>query len=163
VYDHHIYRFRVVGRELVLAVDRLLQHFNVVLHTTATDIGHGRPPADLFTAFVVVNGVAFVALATVLYLATANGDEWRLPYVVLVVLVALSGYVVTPYDNLGYLLTVAAVVVALQGRVWGPPLCLVLACVGTATRESFVVALAAVAGTAGGASSGCGIPSGGRR
>jgi hypothetical protein len=144
-YEHHIYRFRVVGRELVLAVDRVLQHFNVVLHTTATDIGHGRPPADLFTAFVVVNGVAFVALATVLYLATAAGAEWRSSYIVVIVLVALSGYVVTPYDNLGYLFTVAAVVVALQGRWWAPPLCLVLACIGTATRESFVVALAAVA------------------
>jgi hypothetical protein len=132
----------------LLAVGRVLRHFDIALHTTATEIGHGRPPADLFTAFVVVNGVAFVALASVLYLVTvaAAGDEdWRLSYVVMIVLVALSGYVVTPYDYLGYLFTVTAVVVALQPRWWAPPVCLLLACGGTATRESFVVAVAAVA------------------
>lgn len=146
-YDNGVYQYRVLGRELVLAVGRVLQRFDVVLHTTATDIGHGRPPGDLFTAFVVVNGLSFVALATVLYLVTAaaGAEEWRLSYVVLIVLVALSGYVVTPYDNLGYLFTVAAVVVALRPRAWAPPVCLVLACAGTATRESFVVAVAAVA------------------
>src|SRR5581483_11462417 len=62
-----------------------------------------------------------------------------------IVLVALSGYVVTPYDNLGYLLTALAVVVALTGRPWSPPMCLVLAVAGTATRESFAVAVVAVA------------------
>ncbi|MEW6471862.1 MAG: hypothetical protein AB1679_06305 [Actinomycetota bacterium] len=145
-YRHGVYRYRVVGRELVVAVGRVLDHFGVALHTIATDIGHGRPPADLFTALLVVNGVAFVALAMLLYAVTARAaDEWRLSYVIVVVLVALSGYVVTPYDNLGYLLTVGAVVVALSGRPWAPPLCLVLAGVGTATRESFVVAVAAVA------------------
>lgn len=147
-YRHGVYQYRVLGRELVLAVGRVLHHFNVVLHTTATDIGHGRPPADLFTAFVVVNGVALVALASVLYLATVarpGAGDWRLSYVVLIVLVALSGYVVTPYDYLGYFFTVAAVVTALQPRSFAPPLCLVLACAGTATRESFVVAVAAVA------------------
>jgi hypothetical protein len=131
-------------------VGRVLRHFNLAVHTTATDIGHGRPSADLFTAFVVVNGVAFVALAAVLYLvtvaaATAGDEDWRLSYVVVIVLVALSGYVVTPYDFLGYLLTVTAVIVALQPRPWAPPLCLLLAAAGTATRESFVVAVAAAA------------------
>ena len=146
-YENGVYRYRVLGRELVLAVGQVLQRFNVTLHTTATDIGHGRPPGDLFTAFVVVNGVSFVALAIVLYLVTAaaGDDDWRLSYVVVIVLVALSGYVVTPYDNLGYLFTVAAVVVALRPRPWAPPVCLVLACAGTATRESVVVAVAAVA------------------
>jgi hypothetical protein len=145
-YRHGVYRYRVLGRELVVAAGRVLEHLNLALYTLATDIGHGRPPADLFTALVLVNGVAFIALAVVLYVATAARDsDWRLPYVILIVMVALSGYVVTPYDNLGYLLTVSAVVVALVGRPWAPPMCLVLACAGTATRESFVVAAAAAA------------------
>ena len=145
-YRHGVYRYRVLGRELVVAAGRALEHFNVALHTLATDIGHGRPPADLFTALVVVNGAAFIALAALLYATTAARDsDWRLPYVILVVLVALSGYVVTPYDNLGYVLTVAAVVVALEARPWAPPVCLLLACAGTATRESFAVAVAAAA------------------
>ena len=167
-YGHGVYQYRVLGRELVLAVGRVLRHFNLALHTTATDIGHGRPPADLFTAFVVVNGAAFVALAAVLYLvtvaaATAGDEDWRLSYVVVIVLVALSGYVVTPYDYLGYLFTVTAVVVALQPRPWAPPLCLLLAAGGTATRESFVVAVAAVAAARVGRSAGGATPCGGRQ
>ena len=143
-YEHGIYRFRVIGREVVVAVADLLDHLGVVLHTTATDIGHGRPPDDLFTAFVVVNGVAFVALAMVLYFTSVVDDRSRIAYLTMVVVVAISGYVVTPYDHLSYVFTVAAVLAALAGRPWSWPACLVLAVVGTATRESFLVAAAAV-------------------
>jgi hypothetical protein len=141
-YRHGIYRYRVIGRELVLYVARLLEDLKFTLHTHATDIGHGRPPGDLFTAYVLVNGVAFVALAALLYKTTDRGDST--PYLVLVVLVAMSGYVVTPYDNLSYLLMVTAVVVALRRRPWSWIACLPLAMAGTATRESFFVGVAAV-------------------
>ena len=60
------------------------------------------------------------------------------------VVTALGGYVVTPYDDLGYLTVASAVVVALTNRRWSWPICFLLAVVGTATRESFVVAVAAL-------------------
>lgn len=145
-YRHGVYRYRVVGREAVLFVARLLNHFGVALHTTAIDNIRGGARWELFTAFVVVNGLAFVGLALVLYAATVRRAEWVAPYAVLVALVAASGYVVTPYDFLGNLLMAVAVVVALWlgDRPWAWPLLTLVAVIGTGTRESFFVAVAAV-------------------
>lgn len=147
-YRHGIYRYRVVGREAVLFADRGLHHFHLALHTPAVDLARGGATWELFTAFFVVNGLAFVAWAALLYGATVGAErsgqraQWVAPYLVLVVLVAASAYVVTPYDTLSYLLVTAACVGAFRGWPW--PALLVLAVVGTATRESFMVGVAAV-------------------
>jgi hypothetical protein len=141
-YEHGIYRYRVVGREAVVFVAKVLNHFHLVVVTPAV----GR--SDLFTALLVVNGAAFVAFTLLLYAATAREPGWLGPYVVLVVLVGASGYVVTPYDHLSYLLMLAAALVAFGPRPGPWWLCAVLGVVGVATRESFLVACAAAVGVA---------------
>ena len=144
-YRHGIYRYRVVGREAVLVTDRVLHHFHLALHTPAVDLARSGATWELFTAFFVVNGVAFLALAALLYRVTVRSEQWAqwvVPYLVVLVLVAASAYVVTPYDMLSYVVLVAACVGAFAGWPW--PTLLVLAVVGTATRESFLVGVAAV-------------------
>jgi hypothetical protein len=142
-YWHGVYAYRILGRELVLATRRLLDHFGLFVHTTSTDLGQGKPTKDLFTAFVVVNGAALLTLTTLLYVANFATSEWALAYVTLVVLIVVSGYVVTPYDNLSYLWITASLLVVMQDNGWAWFPALLVAIVGTATRESFLVAVAA--------------------
>jgi hypothetical protein len=88
--------------------------------------------------------MAFVGFCLLLCLVTVKDRNFASPYLVLVVLAAAGGYVVTPYDYLSYLLVAAAVLAAFAARRWSWPVCLVLSVLGTATRESFFVATAAV-------------------
>jgi hypothetical protein len=143
-YRHGIYRYRVLGTELLLLIGRITQHFNIHIETRAVVQTQGSEHWNLFTAFFILNGLAFLAFALLLYLVTVRDQRWLPPYLVLVVVTALGGYVVTPYDDLGYLTVASAVVVALTNRRWSWPICFLLAVVGTATRESFVVAVAAL-------------------
>ena len=139
VYDNHrdITRYRVVGRVLVLRTADLLNHFHLALRTPGTHDG------DVFTALVVVNGVGFIGLALLLYRRTAQRNGWLIPYLVMISLVAASAYVVTPYDQLSYVLT-AALCFALFGARPRPPLVVgSLAVLGVATRESVFIGVAA--------------------
>ena len=69
--------------------------------------------------------------------------EWVVPYLVIVALAIAGAYVVTPYDDLSYLLLTAAVIVGLRRRPWSWPVPR-SSVVGTATRESFLVGVAAM-------------------
>ena len=143
-YRQGIYRYRVVGRELVW-----------FLHGTAGNpLGEhlapripGADPGAMFTALVLVNGAALAltcVLVHQLLVRRGPAEPGRtLVYVSLVTLIAASSYVVTPYDQLGYLLLLA-VLVAAEAR---PPFDLAapaLALVAVANRETAFVAVAAL-------------------
>lgn len=142
LYEHGVYRSRVVGTYLVLALGHVLNGAGVSIHSFAAPYGQR---SSLFTAVFVVNGVAYLGLALLLFLVTVSGRQWWPPFFVLVVLIAASSYVVTPYDDLSYLVVAMAVIVALRSRPWSWVFCLLLAVLGTATRESFFIAVAAAA------------------
>jgi hypothetical protein len=143
-YDGSLYKYRVVGRELVLGVADVIHGLGLHLNTFSSLSAQGTQVWDLFDAFLFVNGVAFLGLAILLYAVTVKDHAWSIPYLILIVLVALSAYVVTPYDYLSYLFIAAALLAAIAARPWSWPVCLVLAIVGTATRESFLVGVAAL-------------------
>jgi hypothetical protein len=143
-YTHGVYRYRVLGRELVLFAGHVLHALGLGLQTTSVELARGRGTWGLFVAITVVNGVAFVAFTALVYARTVRSRRWTPAYLVLVTAAAASSYVVTPYDFLSYLLIAAAILVAVARRAWSWQACLVLAVLGTATRESFFVAVAAV-------------------
>jgi hypothetical protein len=143
-YDGNLYRYRVVGRELVLGVADVIHGLGLHVYTISSLSAQGTHVWDLFNAFLIVNGVAYIGLAILLYIITVKDRAWSIPYLILIVLIALSAYVVTPYDYLSYLLIAAALLTACAARPWSWPACLVLAIVGTATRESFLVGVAAL-------------------
>jgi hypothetical protein len=143
-YDHGIYRYRVVGRDLVLLADRWL-HGNPI----GRWLGSPATQGQLFSAFFVVNGLAFLAFALFLRaLLRRHGgltESGRLcAYLVVLGAVALSSFVVTPYDMTSYAL-IAAFLLLVTAR---PPLDLLsipVLVLAVLTRESAFVALAAVA------------------
>jgi len=146
LYDGGVYRYRIVGRQLVLLVAALLDRAGWHLNTSATLVAQAGSSWDLFDAFVVVNGVAFIGLSFMLFRFTVRDESWSTAYIILITLVGLSAYVVTPYDFLSYLFIVAAFIVAIAARPWSWPVCFVLAVLGTATRESFVIGVVALVG-----------------
>ena len=158
-YRSGVYAPRVLGRELVLWVDARL------MDAGARDLLGTVIPADaeMFTALALVNAVAYLALAVVVWdVVTSSlpgagargtdgwgsGPEVRSLRSVLVAgglmtAAALSLSVVTPYDLLALALTMLALRCA---RLRAP---LDLACVphvvaAVATRESAVIAVAAL-------------------
>ncbi len=143
-YRHGIYRYRVLGTEAVLLAGAVLHALGADATTRAVAVARGGSEWDLFTAFVVVNGAAVVALTLLLYVVTARRRAWVVPYLVIVAFVIASAYVVTPYDDLSYVFLAAAVLIGLLQRRWSWPICFVLSVLGTATRESFLVGVAAL-------------------
>ena len=143
-YSHGIYRYRILGRELILGVTALIHSLILVNHSMSAVNAIYQDESTIFVAFVIVNGGALLTFAHVLYRVTVKSQDWVSPFLILVSLTAISGYVVTPYDFLGYLFIALAIVVAFGEWRWSPFVCLLLAVLGTATRESFFVAVAAV-------------------
>jgi len=139
-----VYRFRVLGRELVLLVERLVgnplgEHLVV----------NGRHPhaGGMFTALFVVNGLAFVAIALLAGMLLRQARVGTLGQIaVLAVIVgtlAASASTVTPYDFLCNALLVGALVAADRRPPWDlAAVPLVVAAV--LTRESGLVAAAAL-------------------
>jgi hypothetical protein len=143
-YTNGIYRYRVLSRELILALSRLVQTLGIYHQPSAVDAANGAPDPNLYVAVTLVNGTSFIAFTLLLYLVTVRRRGWLAPYLIMVALVAASGYVVTPYDFLSYLFITAALAAAFANRRWSWRVCLVIAVLGTATRESFFVVVAAV-------------------
>lgn len=143
-YRQGVYRPRVVGRELVWQVHRAIgDPIGDHLYSRVP----GARPGELLTAYLLVNGAAFAGTCVLLGRLLRRwgpGEPARtLVYVTVVVAVALSGYVVTPYDQVGYLLLLG-VLLAVDLR---PPYDLaapVLALLAVANRETALLALAAL-------------------
>jgi hypothetical protein len=137
-YSHGIYRYRFLAREVIAG--------------TASVIGHlaGRslsPSGALFSAFVVVGCTSLAGLGLLLYRTTVGRNQEALTaYLVLIVVLVVSTYSVTPYDLPSYLLIAVTCVAAVGPRPRPAIVCAGAAAVATCTRESaFLAAAAAVA------------------
>ncbi len=141
-YRTGIYQYRILGRELVLLVERVIGN---PLADWVPPAAQASLPGNLLSALIVVNMTALLASAVLLHrlLASAGlGDTGRaLAFVSLMTILAGSTYVVTPYDLVGVLLLLL-LLGASQAR---PPFDLlmpVFAVLGVANRETQFLALA---------------------
>jgi hypothetical protein len=141
LFGHGVYRYRVVGRELVVGADRVLGGANPIARIVVA------PPGDLHSAVFVVNGLGFMGFAWLLRAMLGArpdlpADRRHLIYLTVLTVVALSSYVVTPYDMLSYaliMLFLRFVDAPSIARWWSVP----VMALAVATRESAFVALAA--------------------
>ena len=145
-YDQGVYQFRILGPDVVLWIDRVIPNDPLGSHLVA----NGRHPhaADLFTALFVLNAVSFVALVVLIHVVVRRGglvEPGRsLVVVLLLVAVALSLSTVTPYDLPALALALAVLVAAGSRPPWDL-LAVPLIVLGVLTRESALVAVAALA------------------
>ncbi len=143
-YGNGIYRYRVVGRELIVALSTMVNSLTGGPRITGLSAASFHVEASVFTAFVLVNGASLLALTLLIQRVTARSKEWLPAAIVLIVIVAESSYVVTPYDFLSYLLIVAGLLTALRPGRKAWVVSAALAVLGTATRESYFVVVAAL-------------------
>lgn len=140
-YAHGIFRYRFLTREIILGLANLLG--TVGLHTVAT------PRGRLFTSFLIVGGASIGTLGTVLYRSSVARDQRMFgPYVLLLAILVLAGYTVTPYDYPSFLFIALTCVLAFGEHPRSPILCAVSAIIATCIRESSFLIAAAAAGTA---------------
>lgn len=146
-YERGVYRYRVLGRELVQALERLIG--NPLGEHLAPRVA-GSNPGAMFSALVLVNGACLLATCALVHLVLRRADVAEpgrtLLYVTVVAVLGLTGFVVTPYDQLATLLVLGALVAA-GSR---PPFdlaALPLVALAVATRESAVVAAATLVAT----------------
>ena len=156
-YDHGVYRYRVLGKVLLLAIYYILEHHR-----------HGQvgPTAQLGTNFYlsyVILNTTFLCLtawalrATLdLPVFTKSEIEKNLWVLVAVLLIAVTQFVVVPYDTLSYFFLAAAAFLMMRDSTPASTLGLaVVMILGTVTRETaaLIVALYAalyvMRGTAG--------------
>lgn len=139
-YSTGVYRYRVIGKELVLAVYRML-----AMHLPETTLALPHDPAAsslLCMALALVNGAClFVANLLLLGLLWVRrrglGDIELAAYLFYTLLLTLSLVVVTPYDQMAYLLLLMGMLGA-RSRSWWLSVAVVAvsAVVGVLTRET---------------------------
>ena len=144
-YRGGIYRYRVLGTNAILVLSFLVHHLGLNLATMSVVSLPYSSSFDLFTSFVILNGISFVGFTLLMFAVTAINRQWVVPYIMIVTMGIASAYVVTPYDDLSYLLLAAVVIVGLAERPWSWPVCLILSVAGTANRESFFIGVAVLA------------------
>lgn len=145
-FSQGVYQFRILGPDVVLWLDRsVISGDPLGSHLVV----NGRHPhaADLFTAITVVNAVSLVAvvlLARAIVRRARIAEPARsLVMVVLLSVVAISLSTVTPYDLPSLALILAILVVADLRSPWYV-LAIPLVVVGVLTRESALLAVAAL-------------------
>ena len=144
-YGHGVYQFRILGPEVVLWLDRVVPNDPLGSHLVV----NGRHPhaADLFTALFVLNAVSFVAvllLARGIVRRAGVAEPGRsLVMALLLVVVAVSLSTVTPYD-LPSVAFILGILVAASARPPWDLLAVLLVVAGVLTRESALVAVAAL-------------------
>jgi hypothetical protein len=139
-YFHGVYRYRILGRDLLIVVYNFLQaHFAERPYPLPRD-----PSASFlfYSAYVLANGIYFaftnLLLLSLLWVKKRGlPDRELLVYFFYTLLLAMSMAVVTPYDQLAYLLLLVGV---WGTRVKSPSLGIILVAIsavaGTLNRET---------------------------
>jgi len=134
-YFRGVYASRVLGREsvvgLAIVAQFLLSHLGIA-HISGVMIG-----------WLLTNGTSFMMAALLMHRQVARlGAKPTLLYGVLLVAMAISARVVTPYDLMSYTFILVVFQYAIRGARWR---CAVLMVLAVATRESTLLVIPMIA------------------
>jgi hypothetical protein len=139
-YESGIYRYRILGRELLLAIYHvLLRHGHDLPLAVAAD-----PQATryFYASYVLLNGAClllsnFVLLILLWNYRTGISDLRCACYFFTWLVLALSTYTVTPYDQLAYALMLLAFLAVRARPIWIAYVAIgIVAILGGLTRET---------------------------
>jgi hypothetical protein len=152
-YESGIYRYRILGRDLLLQTHGFVTSENPVAGRLRWLFA--RPPASVgfldprvdatFYAAYFLQNTFFLVLAcgllySILMLGTGT-DPPSVPLLVAVLLMGLTQYVVSPYDTLFYALLLLSFLLILRPFRFSVPLLALLMVVSTLARESSALTL----------------------
>ena len=154
-YEHGIYKYRVLGRILLLGTHRFMtsetlparvaRRLFANLPASARTMDNQADPT-FYAAYFVQNTFFLIMCSLILYmlLIPYNPEELASssgPYMVGVLLIALSQYVVCPYDNLSYFLFLLSVLLIVRPFSLSFVLLSLVLAVSTLARESSALTL----------------------
>jgi hypothetical protein len=149
-YGSGVYKYRVLGVRLLTEANNLFESMRVQGYAPkALKIMDQEASATFYTTYYAVNTVLLCAACTVLFFVYGNsggGAEFAkdLTLMFQCAFMALTEFVVTPYDILSYLFLALAALLILRRRSFSAVNVMLLACVvglAAATRESAVLIL----------------------
>jgi hypothetical protein len=139
-YDNGIYRYRVLGRDLLLSIYRILLG---VFHDQPLVMSRDPNATFLFYfSYVILDGLCFFCSNFLLLLILSDKDRCLSDlhltfYFYLTLIQALAMAVVSPYDQLAYLLMLLSFYAVTLSRRWAAYLLLAVAAIaGALTRET---------------------------
>ncbi len=145
-YDHGVYKYRILGREIQKRIDRMLDRHHFGFHAPKVMRAIEKDfSANFYIAYFLNNTFFFCLTCTMLFLLfekIGGGSEAFTDLMVTMIslVLALSQFVVAPYDMLSYFLTVSGFYLILlpQSKKRLFLLCAVVV-LGALTRETITM------------------------
>ena len=152
-YESGIFRYRVLGRHLLLETDRFLSSGSdsarvarklFAIPPASLAILDPRADATFYAAYFVQNTLFLILSAILLYLLLGESPTTLASggFVAGVSLMAISQYAVCPYDMLSCSLILLSFLLIVRQSQFGFPILVLIVGVSTLTRESSALTLA---------------------
>ena len=150
-YENGLYKYRVLGRAAVLGTYDLIEIYHLPsMGPKALKFHDPNASPALYTAYFLVNTFFFCLACSALFLAIhrlcPQPFTWinDVALLLMALLMAITQYVVVPYDMLSYFCLAAAIWIMLQFRLGALRLLLLCAALiaGTLTRETTLLIVA---------------------
>jgi hypothetical protein len=149
-YSSGVYKYRLLGKEVLLQIHDLILALNLPTYAPKAMIQMDRhAEAAFYSAYFYLNTAALCIMCALLFLLfeqrKAAESLWRdLSLMFITAIIALSEYVITPYDVMSYMfLALAAYVMICRplDGIWRKLALAVVVTAATATRETAVLIL----------------------
>ena len=150
-YQSGIYKYRVLGRVLLLRTYDLVRSYRLpVITTLSLTVLDKNADPQFYSAYFYLNTFFLCLASMVLFVILAGHRQSTdfmtvdLPILFICAVITMTQYVVVPYDTLSYfLLAVAALVTVRDRGTWwtAPALCIVVV-LAMLTRETAILILA---------------------
>ena len=145
-YDNSIYRYRILGKFLLLKIYELMPYSNPGKIMTSLDENFSQ---SLYNSYFILNTLFFCGTMIFIYFIfssinnTISSKERKLTVVICGFLIAITQYVVVPYDSLSYFFLVVAIYIILlrTKSIWNTMILSVVVFLATITRESAALIL----------------------
>jgi hypothetical protein len=150
-YGNGIYRYRILGNALLLKTYDLVKRYNLPTFAPRSLLlldPAGKP--QFYMAYFYLNTFFFCLTSIVLLIIFGahrqNTDftEVELPVLLMGFLIAMSQYVVVPYDTLSYFLLCLAILIIIRNSttLWNQAALCIVVILATLARETAVLILA---------------------
>jgi hypothetical protein len=135
-YNTGVFRYRVIGNTLVSEIAEWMHRHPAMYDRFKSATTALNAPDDpvMYGAYFMLNTVSLVMVSALLYSLCAGMYQ----YLALLLLTAMTLYVVTPYDVLSYAVILAGILAVIRG--WTPWL-IPLMIIGTLVRETMILVI----------------------
>ncbi len=149
-YNNGIYKYRVLGQIILLKTYDLIRHYDLpTLEARSLPLLKDNGDPEFYSAYFYVNTVFLCLTCMLLLIILAGGTKSAnfllvdFPVLFMCFLMAITQYVVVPYDTLSYFFLALAVILIMYGnKAWHVSTLGIVVVLATLTRETAIFILA---------------------